>query len=117
MAFSTELVLAAQTGPGVNYRTVSTAAKTGSGSATLATTSVTEGAWLVVFSASPYAGYPWAVTLAGGGTQTVQGSSNSLSATEPISHCITVNGPATVTVSATSGTRLSAGTLRIARVG
>lgn len=122
MAFTTELVLPAQTDPSVESWTVPTAAKTGNGAATIATTSVGAGTWLVVVTAPTYSSYTWSVSI-NGNTLTVRDPSDPNSgpsvASGTISHAVVVTGPTTVTASVPSSNyqRISAGTMRLARIG
>ena len=121
MAFSTELVLAAQTGPGVDYKTVSTAERTTTTSSysTLASVPVGEGTWLVAFSApvreTSLSRY-WDISINGDETRISTSSSGQLDSTTVIRHVVTITGPVTVDVKARWG-KLYAGTLHIARIG
>lgn len=121
MAFSTELVLAAQTGPGVDYRTVSTAERTTTTSSysTLASVPVGEGTWLVAVSApasnTNISNY-WDIWINGNETRVEVANRDNLKAGTILHHVVTLTGPVTVEVRARWG-RLSAGTLHIARIG
>lgn len=122
MAFATELVLAAQTGPEVDYRTVSTATRADSGSwGSICSTSVSAGTWLVVVDCkrgTPGVTYGYSTEIrVNGNTQIFAAESGSKLPTGHIlRHLSTVTGPASIAVESRYGA-VNAGTLHLARIG
>lgn len=119
MAFSTELVLKAQTGPSVDYKEVPTSSRSASGSyGIVGSLSVGEGTWLVAWTAplSKYnAGYYGADIDLAGSVILIKGSS-ALNSASTMGHSTVVTGPRQVTIQ-TKGADVAAGSLRAARIG
>ena len=128
MAFSTELVLAAQTGPGIEYRTLPTLARTTTTSSWTTLASEPEvlgaGTWLLVYQAAinlTGTNSRWTVNLGGtlgGVTSTVEPSAaNGLNSGTILQFAAVVDGSNARALAQAQYGRFNAGTLHVARIG